>query len=117
VKVDPNQDPEKFKEFWKEYVDYVIMVDMIQRWDIYNNTADVMGNGPCYHLAGRMYIYFDGACNPCDQDYKGLLAIGNVKDKTIREIWKSKKYADLRDAHRNNLRANYNPCDRCPVGS
>lgn len=116
VRVNEKQDPKKFKEFWEDYVDYVIMVDMIQRWDIYNNPKDVMGDGPCYHLAGRMYVYFDGIGNPCDQDYKGLLAMGNVKDNTIRSIWKNEKYIKLREMHRNNMRMNVNPCDRCPVG-
>jgi len=116
VKVNSKQDPEKFKEFWKDYVDYVIMVDMIQRWDIYNNPVEVMGDGPCYHLAGRMYVYFDGICNPCDQDYKGILAMGNVKEKSLKEIWKNEKYSKLRELHETGRRMNVNPCDRCPVG-
>ena len=33
VKVEKGQDPEKFRDFWKDYVDNVVMIEMENRWD------------------------------------------------------------------------------------
>ena len=70
VKVEKNQDPEKFRDFWKNYVDNVVMVEMENRWDTYHNPKEIMAPGPCNYLWERMYIWYDGLCNPCDIDYK-----------------------------------------------
>ena len=61
-----------------------------------------------------MYIWYDGLSNPCDIDYKSELSAGTVKEQTIREIWNSKKFNDLREMHLNGKRNKVYPCDRCP---
>jgi radical SAM protein with 4Fe4S-binding SPASM domain len=117
VQVSEKQDVKKFEKFWKEYVDFVVMVRMIHRWDLYNNTQDVAATTPCHYLGRNLSIYFDGTVNPCDIDYEGKLSVGSVKDSTIHDLWKGKKYRQIFDAHKNNNRQNYFPCDRCPVGA
>ena len=99
VKVDSEQDPIKFKEFWKEHVDEVGMVEMENRWDTYHNPKEVMGNGPCNFLWERMYIWYDGVCNPCDSDYKSELKIGSILNKSIEELWNSEEYQSIRKTH------------------
>lgn len=115
VKVDKKQDPVKFKNFWQDYVDNVVMVEMENRWDTYHNPKEIMAPGACNYLWERMYIWYDGLCNPCDIDYKSELSAGTVKEQTIREIWHSKKYNDLRKIHLSGKRNKVYPCDRCPV--
>ena len=115
VKVDKKQDPIKFKNFWQDYVDNVVMVEMENRWDTYHNPKEIMASGACNYLWERMYIWYDGLCNPCDIDYKSELSAGTVKEQTIREIWHSKKYNDLRKIHLSGKRNKVYPCDRCPV--
>tara|TARA_B100001540_G_C15802461_1_gene640537 strand:+ start:383 stop:1480 length:1098 start_codon:yes stop_codon:yes gene_type:complete len=117
VKVESRQDPKKFKEFWENYVDHVVMVEMENRWDTYHNPKEIMGAGPCNYLWERMYVWYDGICNPCDADYKSELSVGSVKNSTIKEIWNSKKYQKLRELHTSNKRDNCFPCDRCPIGN
>ena len=60
-----------------------------------------------------MYVWFDGKCNPCDVDYKSYLEVGNVNEKTIKEIWHGKTYEKLRKDHLEKNRKKWNPCDRC----
>mgnify|MGYP001189788994 CR=1 FL=1 len=115
VKIDKNQDPVKFNNFWKKYVDNVVMVEMENRWDTYHNPKDIMASGPCNYLWERMYIWHDGTCNPCDVDYKSELSIGSVKEKSIKEIWNGKKFQQLRESHLNGKRTTLYPCDRCPI--
>ena len=117
VQVSEKQDAKKFEKFWKEYVDFVIMVRMLDRWDLYNNTKDMAATTPCHYLGRNLSIYFDCSVNPCDIDYEGKLSVGSVKDSTIHKLWNGEKYRQIFDMHKNNNRQNYFPCDRCPVGT
>jgi radical SAM protein with 4Fe4S-binding SPASM domain len=117
VKVNPNQDSQKFKDFWQQYVEHVVMVEMEQRWDTYNNPPEVAGKNPCQYLWERLYVWYDGTCNPCDADYKSILSVGSLKNKTIREIWHDSKYTALRESHMNGKRNACYPCNRCPIES
>ena len=115
VKVDKNQDPIKFKNFWKNHVDNVVMVEMENRWDTYHNPKEIMASGACNYLWERLYIWYDGLCNPCDIDYKSELSVGSVKEKSIKDIWNGEKYTQLRNDHLSGKRNKVYPCDRCPV--
>tara|TARA_Y100000996_G_scaffold320874_1_gene257003 strand:+ start:2422 stop:3525 length:1104 start_codon:yes stop_codon:yes gene_type:complete len=117
VKVTKEQDPKEFKNFWKDYVDHVVMVEMEPRWDTYHNPPEYVGKGPCDLLWERMYVWYDGTVNVCDADYKSELSPGNINEKSIKEIWKNENYSRLRDLHKNNMRNQCFPCDRCPYGS
>ena len=89
---------------------------MENRWDTYHNPKDIAGQLPCNYLWERMYIWYDGLCNPCDIDYKSELSVGSVLDQSISQIWHNKKFTELRNAHLNSKRNMVYPCDRCPVG-
>ena len=115
VKVDKKQSPNKFKNFWKDYVNNVVMVEMENRWDTYHNPKEIMANGACNYLWERMYVWYDGLCNPCDIDYKSELSVGSIKDESIKEIWNGQKFTELRNIHLNGKRNKVYPCDRCPV--
>ena len=62
-----------------------------------------------------MFVWYDGTINPCDTDYMSKLKKGNVADKNIIDIWKSKDYSKLREIHLNKKRKILNPCKRCVV--
>jgi radical SAM protein with 4Fe4S-binding SPASM domain len=111
------QDPEKFKKFWQPFVDHVVMVNMLYRWDIYNNTKNLSSKGFCHYLCRSLSIYFDGSVIPCDADYEGRLSLGSIKDNSIREIWNGEKYDNLINAHKDGRRDKHVPCDRCPIGA
>jgi len=117
VQVSEKQNMKKFKEFWEEMVDFVVYVRMIDKWDLYNNSKDMMANTPCHYLGRNLSIYFDGTVNPCDVDYQGELTVGNLNNNTIREIWNGDKYKKLFDSHKQNSRNEFSPCNRCPVGT
>ena len=114
VDVSKNIDKKKFKDFWINYSDNVSIGDPIERWDTYNNIPDSI-NSACPKLWDRMYVWFDGKTNPCDEDYKSYLSYGNLNNDTIKSIWESKKLKELRDSHINSKRGEVIPCDRCGV--
>lgn len=110
-----NLDKEKFQKFWSQYSDNVTVSNAAERWDTYNNKIENDNLTSCHFLWDRMYIWFDGKCNPCDADYKSYLSYGDVTKNTIREIWNSKKINEHRMKHTNNLRNQLNPCNRCGI--
>ena len=116
VRVDKKQDPNAFKDFWKEYVEHVVIVEMENRWDTYNNPKEIAGTCACDYLWERMYVWYDGLCNPCDVDYKSELQVGSIKENSIKDIWTGEKYQKLRKLHLDGNRNSCYPCDRCPIG-
>ena len=115
VKVRKTQDTKKFQDFWQKYVDHVVCVEMEERWDTYSNPTSIMGKNPCSYLWERMYVWYDGTCNPCDVDYKSNLSVGSIINSNIREVWNNEKFTQLRNMHKVGERSNFNPCDRCPL--
>lgn len=114
VAVDPEQNPEKMEEFWSKYIDEVAIVPNLPRWDSYNNPR-FMSSKVCNILYERMYVWWDGICNPCDFDYKSLLKVGDANKNTLKEIWHGEKFSLYRKLHESKKRSTINPCDRCPI--
>lgn len=113
----PDQDVAGFHNFWSPLVDEVGFKAAQARWNTYENTITPEVTNPCMLLWERMYVWFDGSTNPCDLDYKSKLSPGNVRDKTIREIWHGPQLTKLREDHLNERRGQHVPCDRCGFNS
>ena len=113
VKINDKQNISEFTKYWKKYVDHVVMVEMSERWDTYNNQVENAGMHPCEFLWGEMYVWYDGKCNPCDVDYKSELEVGNINKNSIKEIWNGELYKNLRSSHLSGKRSECFPCDRC----
>ncbi len=108
------QDKEKFYESWKEIVDTIAFIPVVKRWNTYANES-IDSYQPCNMLWERMYVWFDGTCNPCDSDYRSYLSVGNAKDMLLKEVWLSEKYSYLRDQHIKGHRTLLLPCNRCSL--
>ena len=100
--------------FWKKYVDEVSIKPATPRWDSYNNES-FFTTESCMQLWERLYVWYDGEINPCDFDYKSYLSMGNIKNSTLKEIWRSTQYENLRRKHLEKKRSKCFPCDRCPL--
>ena len=112
-------DPEKQKiktmvDFWGSLVDQVSFVKYNPWENIYRSKYNSVTN-PCSDLWRRMFIWYNGLVNPCDCDYKSRLAVGNIKEKTVKELWQSKEYDYLREKHLSSGRQGLEPCRRCAL--
>ena len=114
VKVNEEMNSSEFYNYWEDYADSVALQDTIFRWDIYNNKINKHSES-CLPIWDRMYIWYDGNCSPCDQDYKGLLSLGNIKNNSLAEMWNGERISKMRKDHISGNRNNHFPCDRCPV--
>ena len=113
LKVYDEQSEEKFHKFWGQYADEIVFKEVSERWDTYNNKVDEDLLTPCRAIWERMYVWFDGKVNPCDADYKSYLSYGNVKEQSIKDIWNSESYNNLKKLHLEKKRNKITPCDRC----
>ena len=52
-----------------------------------------------FRLMEKNVCLVDGKINPCDVDYKSKLSVGNISDGTIKSLWNSNFYNDLREKH------------------
>jgi len=112
VKVNNQQSLEDMEDFWRDMVDQIAFVDYMPWENVYDSKLSEM-NTPCSDLWRRMFIWWDGKVNPCDVDYKSKLSVGNIKEKDISNLWKSKSYKNLRNEHESKRRENTSPCNRC----
>jgi len=107
------QDMKRYTDFFKKIVDNVAVVNIENRWNTYTNDITPEILSPCEYLWQRMYIWYDGVCNPCDVDYKSFLKVGNINDSKIQDVWLGERYQRIREDHINKDRLKWMPCDRC----
>ena len=110
------QDIQKFTSFFNVLADNVTAQTIENRWNTYENEVTHEIVSQCEYLWERMYVWFDGKCNPCDVDYKSMLQVGHIESNSIKEIWHGEIYQKLRDDHKKKERKKWNPCDRCGIG-
>lgn len=110
------QNIQEFTDFFNNIADNVSAQTIENRWNTYENKITPEIVSPCEYLWERMYVWFDGKCNPCDVDYKSMLTVGDIGDNSIREIWHGETYKKLRNDHIEKERNKWNPCDRCGIG-
>lgn len=106
------QNKSRFMSFWGSKVDSVALTKALPRWNTYCNEKS-NSSTPCDILWQKMYVWFDGKCNPCDSDYKSTLEVGNAKEAPLKEIWLGKKYTQLRKLHLDGKRPTKQPCNQC----
>lgn len=95
-----------FEELFDPIVDAVAWVDYIEHSSQAASdriAAPVNENGEkkfcCPQLWQRMFVHPDGVVNVCCVDSARNLTVGNIKDKTVEEIWTGPEYTKLRELH------------------
>ena len=112
VKVQEEQRIEDMMTFWGDHVDQVAFVNYNPWEDSYSAPmSDV--TAPCSDLWRRMFVWWDGLANPCDVDFKSHLQVGNANDKSIKDLWGSDAYVEMREKHLSEKRNDISPCQRC----
>jgi len=111
--------PDLFRMWRVEGIDEI----RIKKDEVHNEGSAIPGdNGarpplrhPCYLLwRGPMYVHYDGTVFPCCYIYPAE-PVGNVKQKTLGEIWNSEQMVRLREAHLKGDLSGYRACQNCPA--
>lgn len=70
---------------------------------------------PCYRIWNGLAIYWDGTIVPCCSDINAGLPLGNVREKSIRDIWNSDLLLDMRKKHIRSKHNELKICRTCKV--
>jgi len=112
VKINTDQNIEEMNKFYNEFADEIVLVDYDPWESAYENSENSIDD-ECSELYRRMFVWHDGKVNPCDYDYKSMLSKWNANKNTIRSIWNSDYYNNIRNLHKSKERKKIEPCKRC----
>ena len=101
---------DEYKKFWGSRVDEVGYLDYKQMKE---KKKGIEYPWACPQLWQRMGIWWDGTILPCNHDDNGLLALGNVRETTIKQEWHSEKLKRVRKLHKEGLAHKVPACDGC----
>jgi len=106
---------ELFKDYWLER-GATIKIRPKLGWgtavesnQLYLNEKD--RDFPCPWIVRTMSIHVDGSVAQCDADWDDLYNTGNIKNRTIKDIWNT-ELNEIRQKHW-NLDFNLLPCSEC----
>ena len=68
---------------------------------------------PCIMLWKNLSIYWNGDVVPCCDDFDKGYVVGNVNNKSIKEIWNDKPLVELRKKHVQNKQKLVSLCREC----
>ena len=114
VKVPGTPGIEEMARCWGDIADQVAFVTYNPWENTYERPINDLAT-PCSDLWRRMFVWWDGTVNPCDVDYKSTLAVGNVREQSLGELWRSARYEALRGQHLAQQRSQCSPCNCCTV--
>jgi MoaA/NifB/PqqE/SkfB family radical SAM enzyme len=116
VLVDDKQNTLDAVEFWRPMVDEFAVRWAIPRLGIYDQAARP-DRRPCSLLWERLYIWWDGIVNTCDEDYLSKLQIGRLVEgdgPTVEELWHGHTIDQYRRLHVTENKSELWPCSNCP---
>ena len=58
-------------------------------------------------------VLWDGTVVACCQDYDGAVAFGNLRDRSLKEIWEGERVRAFREQWKAATFAGGHPCERC----
>jgi len=71
---------------------------------------------PCSHLWSTMSIRWDGTVLPCCFDFFNTYTLGNVKERSLRQIWNDEPMRQLRKSMLDGTYTDVNPlCEQCVI--
>jgi hypothetical protein len=69
----------------------------------------------CPDLFRRLFVFHDGVAGPCCGDWERRLIVGDAKSSSIKDIWGSAAYRELRGAHLGGRHGDVAACRSCSV--
>jgi len=100
---------EKWRHSGAEAVRVKPVVDFFSR----KQTWKVSLTNRCFYPYRMINIYFDGTVVPCCEDNFGNYALGNIKEKSLREIWNGLPAQQLRQQLKKGKSQQIDLCRSC----
>lgn len=93
-----------FLSYWKDKVNYVTIREYHQHCGLvdghghYRNIVKKFRH-PCPYLWDRTIVEHDGKVRFCESDWRAAYYVGDLQTHSIKEIWHSEAYRNLRHTH------------------
>ena len=122
VKMKNNEDElDEFVKFWTPHVDAIAVQEYNNPFPeraelkkLYADTKIKSADFRCTQPWFRMVILTDGTVLPCCLLGMSLkMAVGNANDKSVYDLWNSRKVKDLRSMHKNGNYSKHPVCNAC----
>ena len=122
IKFDENEKNKKmhqnFINFWKDYDVFAYIKSQDNRWLFEKNkemkNLSHYAKAYCEYPFTSLTVMADGNVVPCTQIPNNEIVFGNVKDKSLEEIWNGEEYKNFRQMHINgNFPKNHKCYSRC----
>lgn len=106
-----------FYRYWKYKVNQVTIREYHQHGNLVDDHGKYQiittkNRWPCAYLWGRVIIQHNGRVRFCESDWKAEHAVGDIKKNSLKEIWHSKAYNELRKSHINGT-FDHPYCKKC----
>mgnify|MGYP000476915054 CR=1 FL=1 len=104
----------RFMELWNDKDVFAYVKSLDNRW--YNDLDESLLNRSHYESQYCEYpwtsltVMSNGEIVPCTQDYNAEMSFGNIKDKSLEDVWNSEEYAEFRKWH---ITGNYPKGNKC----
>lgn len=109
----------KFIEYWRDKADYISIQEFISPYldksfnFLFAKNRLISDDFRCQQPWQRLIIQGNGDVLPCCVHFANELKIGNIKEKSIHELWHSEEMNYLRNIHKNG-KYFLNPiCKKC----
>jgi radical SAM protein with 4Fe4S-binding SPASM domain len=103
-----------FIAYWKRHVDRVRIYEEHSQGGVFGALPEALGpRKPCGKPLTDLVIYCDGGVALCNQDWERKEPLGDIRTRSIAEVWRSAAYDRIRRLHREG-RAEEDPtCKGC----
>ncbi|MBI5077300.1 radical SAM protein [Candidatus Falkowbacteria bacterium] len=102
---------EQYKDFWLDNgADEVAYLDFK---DMKNKHLGISADWTCPQIWQRAAVMWDGTFLPCNHDEEKLIALGNVRNASIFDMWHSTRLNEIREKHKAGLAHTIPGCDGC----
>ena len=116
-------DVEAFRTYWKSLVE-AVRIKSADVWDgssdrINDIVADLqysVGDWICIWPWQAVVVLWDGRVVPCCYDYDGKYVLGDLRQKSLAQIFNDQPAKRLRRAHLERRAHDVEPCSTCPRG-
>ena len=111
-----------FKDFWKKKLSKNddVVIHKEHNWGKAIQDQKLIEDGninniPCSTLWSNFCIHVDGSVGMCSVDttQASVHSLGNLNEKSIKEIWNDEKIEKMREMHLGGKRSNHKLCNNC----
>lgn len=107
----------QFSTYWRSVVDHVRVEDTISRQfaEFKSGASSTLPvrETTCNYLWDRMLVFWNGDVTICIADLDGTYCLGNLRERSVSELWNSEALMSLRKMHREKRFEELPLCSTC----